>query len=79
MFNGIDSDYMVDGEALDGETILRLRPSIEQHVAESVGDFKYTELFWNLKDENNPGGVWVYQLHFFKEDPRLNDNSEKTS
>lgn len=77
MFNDIGSDYVIDGEALDGEAILRLRTSIEQHVAENVGEFKHTELFWNLKNEDEPEGVWVYQLHFFKEKPVVDEYEAK--
>jgi len=74
MFDPIESDYMIEGEAADGEAIIRLRPQIEDHVRENVMDFIRTELYWNIKEEEleegqRPRGdnVWVYQLHFFKE------------
>ncbi len=68
-----DSFYVVNGEAEDGEAVIRLRPSIEDHIRETIGEFERTELFWNLKEEEVPEGElpkgdrpFVYQIHFFK-------------
>jgi len=69
-----DAFYVVEGEAQDGEAIIRLRPEIEDHIRESIGEFTRTELFWNLKDEDDPDNErpsgdrpFVYQIHFFRE------------
>jgi hypothetical protein len=68
-------DYMVEGEAIDGEAILRLRPEIEAHVAETIGIFSRTKLYWNLKEIPVPEGElpkgdrpFVYQIHFYHDD-----------
>ena len=52
---------VVTGEAKDGETIIRLRPKIEEQVIEEEGKNLFTELYWNMKSD----GTFWYQLHFY--------------
>lgn len=55
------SSYHISGEALDQETIIRLRPQIEDYVKEEFFDFSSTELYWKLNDKGN----FDYEIHFF--------------
>ncbi len=57
-------DHVVDGEAADQETIIRLRPYIEEYVKESWGDFDHSDLFWECNVEKM---TFNYQLYFYKE------------
>ena len=46
--------YVLKGEALDQETIIRQRPWIEDYVRESLGkEFSKTKLTWNLMRNGN--------------------------
>lgn len=67
MFKKIKSDYMIHGEAVDAETVIRQRPEMESYVRENIMTFDRTELFWNLKDVYNPDSPFVFQIHFFKD------------
>lgn len=82
MFDVIESDHMVEGTAVDAEKIIQLRPQIEDEVRRTWGDFDHTDLYWNWdhhETENHKiEGLWVYQLHFFKE-PKKNDSKRTDS
>jgi hypothetical protein len=54
-------DHIVDGEAKDQETILRQRPSIEEYIAETMGNVERTKLYWNMTDK----GTFEFELHFW--------------
>lgn len=78
MFDEIESDYVIEGEAEDGEAIIRIRRQIEDHVRETIMDFDHTDLYWNLKEQElaegeraKGDGVFVYQLHFFKQPKKI--------
>lgn len=59
----LESEYMIDGFAEDGEAVIRLRPAMETYVREDEKiDYDFTKLFWNLDEE----GKMVFELHFFK-------------
>lgn len=46
--------HSVDGEALDQETIIRLRPIIQDYVKNDLNVyFKYSKLIWNKNKEND--------------------------
>lgn len=53
----------IAGEAQDIETIVRLRPWIEDEWREQYGDFKNTKLITDYDAETN---VFKFKLHFFK-------------
>ncbi len=56
--------YVLDGEAIDQEAIIKLRPLIEEEVVKEFGEFEYTELFWNMLDN----GMFWYKLNFYDKD-----------
>ncbi len=55
--------YVLDGEAIDQEAIIKLRPLIEEEVVKEFGDFDYTTLYWNMLEN----GTFWYKLEFFDE------------
>jgi len=69
----IESDHCVSGEAVDQETILRQRPEIEEYVKKTIGEFARTELYWNLKEEGVGDSPFVFELHFYKDEPASNN------
>jgi hypothetical protein len=70
MFDAIESNHMVDGTALDQETIIKQRMQIEDYVRDNVIRFDRTELYWNRTDD----GAFEFQLHFFVEEENVNSN-----
>ena len=67
------SKFVVKGDAKDQETIIKLRPWIEDQARIEYGDFKYTKLFWNMDHET---GLFIYEIHFFS-DEKANAKSRK--
>jgi hypothetical protein len=54
--------YELSGEALDQETIVRLRPQIEQYVREDMGKkFSKTNLIWNMNEKKN----FTFKIDFY--------------
>jgi hypothetical protein len=53
----------IAGEAQDIETIVRLRPWIEDEWKAEYGDFKKTKLTTDYDAKSN---IFKFQLHFFK-------------
>lgn len=58
-----DSFYTEVGEAVDIETIIRLRPWIEDEVRRVRGDFTSTSL---VTDYNKEREIFEFKLHFHK-------------
>ncbi len=57
-----------EGEAKDQETIIRLRPQIEEIVGADIGGYARTELIWNMNDnEDTEDFSFWYKILFFKE------------
>ncbi len=67
-----ESDHIESGEAVDGESIIRLRPEIEAWVKENVGEFTRSELYWNLKDTEDKESPFIFEIHFFKDAEQKN-------
>lgn len=58
----LNSKYMLDGTATDGEAIIRLRPTLEAYAREDENiEYDFTKLFWNLNEQ----GSFDFELHFF--------------
>jgi hypothetical protein len=54
--------YKLSGEALDQETIIRLRPKMEDYVREDLGKtFRKTDLKWNMNDKNH----FTFTMNFY--------------
>lgn len=54
--------YELSGEALDQETIIRLRPQIEGYVRDDMGKkFSSTKLTWNMNDNRN----FIFKIDFY--------------
>lgn len=58
----IDRKY-IDGEAQDIETIVRLRPWIEDEWRNTHGEFTKTKLITDYDAESN---IFKFKLHFIK-------------
>jgi len=64
MIADLASDYVVEGEAVDQETVVRLRPKIEQYMRDEEGlDFDMTDLYWEFDEGKS---LFRYEIHFFK-------------
>lgn len=62
------ADYIVDGTAIDQETIIRLRPKIEEEINKyAVEPYDHTKLFWEMEMDEEKNMTFYYELHFFKE------------
>jgi hypothetical protein len=54
--------YQVKGDAIDQETIIRLRPKMEDYVREDLSKtFKKTDLKWNMNEK----GFFTFTLNFY--------------
>lgn len=54
--------YKISGEALDQETIIRLRPKMENYVREDLGkNFRKTSMKWNMNDSQN----FTFTINFY--------------
>ena len=57
------SKHVERGTARDQETIVSIRPRIEDYVREDLKiDFARTKLFWNM----NKKGTFNFEIHFFE-------------
>jgi hypothetical protein len=54
-------NYVLTGEALDQETIVKQRSWYEDHVREHITDFKETKLRWNMRKNGN----FSFKLEFY--------------
>lgn len=46
--------YFIEGEAIDQEAIIRVRPQIEQYVRYDLKkNFKKTNVTWDMNDKGN--------------------------
>ncbi len=59
-------EFIIDGVAIDGETIIRLRPLVEEAAIQELRQRGYvpvidkeTELTWEYDKENNRFNYWV--------------------
>ena len=59
--SNIEPIHEVSGEALDQETIIRLRAKVEDFVSDTI-TFSRTELFWSM----NSDGLFDYVLKFYE-------------
>ena len=54
--------YIIEGEALDQETIIRIRPQIEQYVRDDLKKhFKKTNITWDMNSKGN----FNFKLEFY--------------
>lgn len=53
--------YVLVGEAVDQETIIKQREWYEDHVRDNITDFSKTELKWNMRKNGN----FSFKLKFF--------------
>ena len=54
--------YAVTGEAMDQETIIRLRPQMEDYVKTDLNkNFSKTKLEWNMNNNSN----FTFTLQFY--------------
>lgn len=54
--------YVINGVAIDQETIIRQRPLIEDYVRENSGkSFRKTSVKWNM----NPDGNFDFSIEFY--------------
>lgn len=55
--------HKITGEAIDQETIVRLRPKMEDYVKVDLGkSFRKTDLKWNMNNDNNH---FTFTLNFY--------------
>lgn len=45
--------HVVDGEAIDQEAVIRLRPQIEDYVRQSGKKFRKTNVTWDMNEKGN--------------------------
>lgn len=55
--------YVLNGISRDVETIIRLRPWIEDEIRNTYGDFSSTKLYTDYKQHNE---TFEYKIVFFK-------------
>lgn len=55
--------HTIDGEAIDVETIIRLRSWIEDEVRNQKGDFTSTKLVTDYDGERE---IFEFKLHFYR-------------
>jgi hypothetical protein len=54
--------YKISGEALDQETIVRLRPKMEDYVKQDLGKtFRKTSMRWNMNEKKN----FTFTINFY--------------
>jgi hypothetical protein len=69
-----NSKFVVQGDAKDQETVIKLRPWIEDEARKEYGSFDRTELYWNMNQET---GLFNYEIHFFDGPKSKNANPHK--
>jgi hypothetical protein len=55
--------YTLNGEAADIETVIRLRPWMEDEIRQTQGDFKKSSL---VTDYDQKREIFEFQIHFFR-------------
>jgi len=56
-----EPDHIIDGEAKDQETIIRQRSHIEEFIADTMGPFSKSKLYWDMTNR----GTFHFELHFW--------------
>jgi hypothetical protein len=56
--------YVLNGISRDVETIIRLRPWIEDEIRSTCGDFDFTKLYTDYKPNNE---TFEYKIVFYKQ------------
>jgi len=56
--------YVLNGISRDVETIIRLRPWIEDEIRSTYGDFDFTKLYTDYKPNNE---TFEYKIVFYKQ------------
>lgn len=54
--------HVENGEAIDSEYILKIRPWIEDYIRANKTDFSYTKLFWDYKPKTK---TFSFKLKFY--------------